>query len=210
MIVRRAELSDIPAVAALERAEFPDGADEGMLARLWETDGGVILAAEEGNDLLGYVWARFVLDEGDIGNVAVAPDSRRRGIGAALLKALFAESERRGAAVLQLEVRESNLAARRLYEKNGFEIVGKRKNYYEKPAEDAILMSKFFQKEAEKRNADIIRGIHVRRDRRRRDRKWTKGAHRPDLLAGRPARRIRRRRAGNRVAQPCGGHLAAG
>ena len=137
MIVRRAELSDIPAVAALERAEFPDGADEGMLARLWETDGGVILAAEEGNDLLGYVWARFVLDEGDIGNVAVAPDSRRRGIGAALLKALFAESERRGAAVLQL------------YEKNGFEIVGKRKNYYEKPAEDAILMSKFFQKEAE-------------------------------------------------------------
>ena len=93
-----------------------------------ETDGGVILAAEEGNDLLGYVWARFVLDEGDIGNVAVAPDSRRRGIGAALLKALFAESERRGAAVLQLEVRESNLAARRLYEKNGFEIVGKRKN----------------------------------------------------------------------------------
>ena len=144
MIVRRAELSDIPAAAALERAEFPDGADEGMLARLWETDGGVILAAEEGNDLLGYVWARFVLDEGDIGN-----DSRRRGIGAALMEALFAESERRGAAVLQLEVRESNLAARRLYEKNGFEIVGKRKNYYEKPAEDAILMSKFFQKEAE-------------------------------------------------------------
>lgn len=117
MIVRRAELSDIPAVAALERAEFPGGADEGMLARLWETDGGVILAAEEGNDLLGYVWARFVLDEGDIGNMAVAPDSRRRGIGAALLKALFAESERRGTAVLQLEVRESNLAARRLYEK---------------------------------------------------------------------------------------------
>ena len=69
MIVRRAELSDIPAAAALERAEFPDGADEGMLARLWETDGGVILAAEEGNDLLGYVWARFVLDEGDIGKI---------------------------------------------------------------------------------------------------------------------------------------------
>ena len=133
MIVRRAGLSDVSAVAALEHAEFPDGADEAMLARLWETDGGVILIA----------------DEGDIGNVAVAPDSRRRGIGAALLKALFAESERRGAAVLQLEVRESNLAARRLYEKNGFEIVGKRKNYYEKPAEDAILMSKFFQKEAE-------------------------------------------------------------
>ena len=149
MIVRKATLSDIPAVAALERAEFPDGADEGMLTRLWKTDGGVILAAGEGDALLGYVWARFVLDEGEIGNIAVAPERRRCGVGAALLEALFAESERRGAAVLRLEVRESNLAARRLYEKNGFEIVGKRKNYYEKPAEDAILMSKFFQKEAE-------------------------------------------------------------
>ena len=149
MIVRRAGLSDVSAVAALEHAEFPDGADEAMLARLWETDGGVILIAEEGGDLLGYVWARFVLDEGDIGNIAVAPGFRRRGAGAALLKALLEEAERRQAAVVQLEVRESNLAARRLYEKNGFETVGKRKNYYEKPAEDAILMSKFFQKEAE-------------------------------------------------------------
>ena len=149
MIVRKAALSDIPAVAALERAEFPDGADEGMLTRLWGTDGGVILAAGEGDALLGYVWARFVLDEGEIGNIAVAPAHRRCGVGAALLGALFAESERRGAAVLRLEVRGSNLAARRLYEKNGFETVGKRKNYYEKPTEDAILMSKFFQKEAE-------------------------------------------------------------
>ena len=66
MIVRKATISDIPAVAALERAEFPDGADEGMLTRLWETDGGVILAAGEGDALLGYVWARFVLDEGEI------------------------------------------------------------------------------------------------------------------------------------------------
>ena len=120
-----------------------------MLTRLWETDGGVILAAGEGDVLLGYVWARFVLDEGEIGNIAVAPEHRRCGVGAALLGALFAESERRGAAVLRLEVRGSNLAARRLYEKNGFETVGKRKNYYEKPTEDAILMSKFFQKEAE-------------------------------------------------------------
>ena len=149
MIVRKAVAADIPAVAALERSEFPDGADEEMLARLLDAEGGVILTAEEGGGLLGYVWARFVLDEGDIGNIAVAPGFRRRGAGAALLKALLEEAERRQAAVVQLEVRESNLAARRLYEKNGFETVGKRKNYYEKPAEDAILMSKFFQKEAE-------------------------------------------------------------
>ena len=89
MIVRKAAAADIPAVAALERSEFPDGADEGMLARLLSADGGVILVAEEGGDLLGYVWARFVLDEGDIGNVAVAPDFLRRGASAALIEAPF-------------------------------------------------------------------------------------------------------------------------
>ena len=139
----------LPQLAALERACFSAPWTRAQLAGQLPDDRHVFLIAAAGETVLGYANFLHVLDEGDIGNVAVASDSRRRGIGAALLKALFAESERRGAAVLQLEVRESNLAARRLYEKNGFEIVGKRKNYYEKPAEDAILMSKFFQKEAE-------------------------------------------------------------
>ena len=149
MIVRPAVPADIPAVAALERREFAAGADEGMLSRLLDSDGGVILAAVENGGLIGCVWACFVLDEGEIGNIAVAPEHRRRGAGEALLTALCAEAERRNAAALLLEVRESNLAARRLYEKTGFETVGKRKNYYEKPVENAILMTKFFPKEAE-------------------------------------------------------------
>ena len=149
MTVRPAAPPDIPAVAALERREFAAGADEGVLSRLLDSDGGVILAAAEGEVLLGCVWARFVLDEGEIGNIAVAPEHRRRGVGEALLTALCAEAERRKATALLLEVRESNLAARRLYEKTGFETVGKRKNYYEKPVENAILMTKFFSKEAE-------------------------------------------------------------
>ena len=120
-----------------------------MLARLWESEGGVILVCVEEERLLGYVWCRFVLDEGEIGNVATAPEERRRGVAAALLSALFAEAERRDAAQLGLEVRESNRAARSLYEKTGFLTVGKRKNYYEKPVEDAILMTKFFSKEAQ-------------------------------------------------------------
>lgn len=141
--------SDIPAVAALERREFADGADEGMLSRLLDAGRGVIFIAVENGALLGCVWAYFVLDEGEIGGIAVAPEHRRRGVGEALLAALCAEAKRRNAAALLLEVRESNLAARRLYEKNGFETVGKRKNYYEKPTENAILMTKFFSKEAE-------------------------------------------------------------
>ena len=141
MNVRPAKLSDIAAVAALEKSEFSSGADEGMLARLWESEGGVILVCVEEERLLGYVWCRFVLDEGEIGNVATAPEERRRGVAA--------EAERRDAAQLGLEVRESNRAARSLYEKTGFLTVGKRKNYYEKPVEDAILMTKFFSKEAQ-------------------------------------------------------------
>ena len=144
MTVRVAGETDIPAIAALEAAEFPDGADEGMLLRLLHTDGGVIYTAEEKEKLLGYVWCRFVLDEGDIGNVAVAPGARRRGVGLAILNALSEEAVRRSASFLTLEVRESNAPAVHLYEKNGFTAVGRRKKYYEKPTEDAILMSKFF------------------------------------------------------------------
>lgn len=149
MNVRPAVLSDIPAVAALEKSEFPSGADEGMLTRLLASESGVILVSAEEERLLGYVWCRFVLDEGEIGNIAAAPAERRRGVAAALLSALFAEAERRGAALIALEVRESNRAARSLYEKTGFLTVGRRKNYYEKPVEDAILMTKFFSKEAQ-------------------------------------------------------------
>lgn len=149
MRVRPAGISDIPAVAALEQSEFPSGADEGMLVRLLKSGDGVILVSAEEERLLGYVWCRFVLDEGEIGNIAVLPAERRRGVAAALLGSLLAEAERRGAAQLALEVRESNRAALSLYEKYGFLPVGKRKNYYEKPAEDAILMTKFFSKEAQ-------------------------------------------------------------
>lgn len=149
MTIRKAAAPDIPAVAALEAEEFPDGASEDMLRRLSESADGCILIAENAGEVLGYVWCRFVLDEGDIGNVAVKKEERRRGIAGELLRALDRECEERRIAVLMLEVRESNAAALALYEKNGFLSVGRRKKYYEKPTEDAILMSKFYTKEAQ-------------------------------------------------------------
>ena len=110
----------------------------------------IFLAAEdESGRAVGYVGLMYVLDEGYISNVAVSPSRRREGIADMLLTELYARAKAKKLSFLTLEVRESNLAARRLYEKNGFETVGKRKNYYEKPTEDAILMSKFFQQEAE-------------------------------------------------------------
>ena len=137
----------LAALAEIERACFHAPWSENMLRE--ELGKGIFLVAEQDGRTAGYVGCQTVLDEGYITNVAVSPDFRRQGIARALIEALLAKARENGLAFVTLEVRESNLAARRLYEKNGFEIVGKRKNYYEKPAEDAILMSKFFQKEAE-------------------------------------------------------------
>ena len=137
----------LAALAEIERACFHAPWSENMLRE--ELGKGIFLVAEQDGRTAGYVGCQTVLDEGYITNVAVSPDFRRQGIARALIAELTAKAEENKLAFVTLEVRESNLAARRLYEKNGFEIVGKRKNYYEKPAEDAILMSKFFQKEAE-------------------------------------------------------------
>ena len=143
MTVRPAAKEDIPAIAAMEAATFPSGASESFLASL--IDGaGAVLAAAEGGALLGYAWYQLVLDEGYVGNVAVAEGCRRQGVGTALVRAMLADAGERGAAFLTLEVRESNAAARRLYERCGFETVGVRRNYYERPREDAVLMTAFF------------------------------------------------------------------
>src|SRR5207253_2646093 len=89
---------------------------------------------------LGYVVAWFAADEGEIANLAVDPPARGRGLGAALLDAALAEASGRGVTAVYLEVRESNATARRLYASRGFVEVGRRRGYYRKPPEDAIVL----------------------------------------------------------------------
>ena len=101
----------------------------------------IFLTALEGEHLLGYVGMMYVLDEGYISNVAVAPEARRKGIGDALIEELMRRAELLGLAFVTLEVRQSNAPAASLYEKHGFTAVGKRKNYYDLPREDAVLMT---------------------------------------------------------------------
>jgi ribosomal-protein-alanine N-acetyltransferase len=84
--------------------------------------------------------AWFVTDEGEIANLAVDPARWGGGVGKILLDAALAEGARRGAESVYLEVRESNARARRLYASRGFEEVGRRKGYYRRPAEDAIVL----------------------------------------------------------------------
>ncbi len=144
---RPARGEDIPALAALARACFPEGADAAMLERLLSDGRHRFLLAEEDGTLLGYAWYESVLDEGYVGNVAVAAEHRRRGVGRALVADMLSDASSLGLAFLTLEVREGNLPARRLYESCGFQTVAVRKNYYERPWEDAVLMTAFFGEE---------------------------------------------------------------
>jgi len=100
-----------------------------------------IVAESDDGSVLGYVGMLYVLDEGYISNVAVHPDFRRSGIADALITELKAIANSLELSFVTLEVRESNEAARALYQKQGFSDVGKRKNYYTLPTEDAILMT---------------------------------------------------------------------
>ena len=99
------------------------------------------IAAVDGGRVLGYVGLMYVLDEGYISNVAVHPEARRQGIGNALIDALASKAAALELAFLTLEVRESNAPAIALYAKHNFHPVGKRKNYYDAPKEDAVLMT---------------------------------------------------------------------
>ena len=103
------------------------------------------LAAEQEGKVLGYVGMMTVLDEGYISNVAVAPAFRRQGIADLLITELLDRARIRELSFVTLEVREHNEPAIALYAKHGFAPVGLRKNYYEAPVENAILMTKFLK-----------------------------------------------------------------
>ena len=104
-----------------------------------------LAAVAENGAVLGYVGMMFVLDEGYISNVAVAPAYRRQGVADALISALMTRAEELNLAFVTLEVRAGNEPAKSLYAKHGFVPVGRRKNYYDLPKEDAILMTRFWK-----------------------------------------------------------------
>ncbi len=101
------------------------------------------VAVEDGA-VAGYAVLSSVLDEGSLDNIAVSPAYRRRGIADALLGDILRQAREQALASVTLEVRASNAPAIALYRKHGFAEVGRRRNYYEKPREDAILMTSFF------------------------------------------------------------------
>lgn len=138
ILIRRGTPEDIPHLVALEQECFSSPWSEKGFADFFDSPYSVAIVAEADGILCGYVGMYLILGEGEITNLAVSGDYRRHGIGSMLMSALIGT---KGLVRLMLDVRESNTVARSLYEKTGFKIDGKRKNFYEKPREDAILMS---------------------------------------------------------------------
>lgn len=135
----------IPQIVALEQACFTSPWTETMLSdALFDPQASFIVAEDGEGNVLGYAGLHAILDEGYIDNVAVEPDARRHGVASALLD-VFCRFGEVNLSFLTLEVRASNQAAIALYEKHGFTQAGLRKNYYEKPRQDAVIMTRFFQ-----------------------------------------------------------------
>lgn len=136
----------IPQIASIERNTFSDPWSEHSLSvYLPDETHDFFVAVNEAGEVLGYVSFLTVIDEGYINNVAVREDARQLGIGSALVQTCLQRARQRELCFLTLEVRKSNLPAIALYEKHGFKEVGRRPGYYEKPREDAILMTLFFE-----------------------------------------------------------------
>ena len=132
----------VPQIAYLETVCFHDPWSEKSIASELENALSLWLVAVEGDDVIGYVGSQTVLGWSDMMNVAVHPDHRRKGVGEALVVALEEALKAQESTCLTLEVRASNDPAKALYEKLGFSEVGRRKNYYRNPKEDALIMRK--------------------------------------------------------------------
>ena len=142
VVYRKMTAEDVPFISRLEEETFsmPWSADS-FLEMISKEDARYYVAEEDGR-LLGGCGVLMIAGEGNITNVAIAPEARNRGIGTALLRHLMAEGDREGLTAYTLEVRVSNAAAIHVYEKLGFVSAGMRPGFYEKPVEDALIFWK--------------------------------------------------------------------
>lgn len=143
--VRKAVLDDLQEILKIEQANASAAHwNPSEYERLFEDSGirRLALVAEAGKAVAGFVIAREVATEWELENIAVAPDRQGQGIGAGLLQALLEQVREACGTKLMLEVRESNLTARGLYERAGLGVCGRRKHYYQRPPEDALLFEK--------------------------------------------------------------------
>jgi len=151
-IIRQANIDDIPAIVSLEReSPFASHWSEAAYRTAFEPGAPVrvVLVSQDEtredqtrgteNPLQGFLLARISGKECELENIVVAADLHCQGIGTQLMQGLIQAAREHRALQILLEVRESNAAARSLYEKLGFQITNRRQSYYNHPTEDAVL-----------------------------------------------------------------------
>lgn len=143
--IREMELEDIEQVAEIEKAVFSSPWSSQSFESFIKGALGQFFVAETGNEIIGYCGAYKILPEAEITNVAVSDEYRRMGVAQKLIEEQLGVLKSHNTESVFLEVRESNMPARKLYEKEGFKIIATRKNYYEKPKENAVVMKLQFE-----------------------------------------------------------------
>ena len=145
LIIEKMTSAHIEEIAKLEKECFSTPwSEDGLKSELDNNFARFFVAFCEGK-IAGYIGSHNILGEVYITNVAVFPEFRRKGVGKALVEFLVNEMKAENAEFVTLEVRKSNQNAISLYEKCGFQKVGERRNFYEKPIEDAILMTYYIK-----------------------------------------------------------------
>ena len=138
----RAVPDDASGIAAIEERTFPDPWDYRSVMDLITAEGAMCFVARDDGRVVAYVIGRLIAPEGEIYRVAVSEEYRRRGVAYRLLDYSVKTSRGKGLESLFLEVRSQNYAAISLYRTYGFNEIGRRKNYYRDPTDDAIVMLK--------------------------------------------------------------------
>lgn len=133
---------DIPQVSKMEEKYFSQPWGEESIKHYLDNGLMLFIIAKDGDKVCGYVAVMCVLDEGNLVSIAVDEHYRRMKIATEMLDIVYEELRNSEVTSINLEVRQSNEPAIRLYEKEGFQQSGRRKAFYEKPKEDAILLLK--------------------------------------------------------------------
>ena len=138
--IRKMGSADLPQVMLIELSTFTMPWTEATFRGLLRRKDSDLLVADVKGEIAGYAVFWAVMDQGELGNVAVDDDYRGKGIGTKLIEEILKRAHERGVKEIFLEVRKSNVRAQELYKTFGFVEVGRRKNYYLEPLEDALVM----------------------------------------------------------------------
>jgi len=140
IVIEDLKAEDIPSVLEIERASFTTPWSETSFFNELKKPRSFFKVARCGEKIVGYICGGWIIDEGHVLDVAVHSDYRRLGIASTLVSLGIDRFRDEGCRFVFLEVRDSNEAAKKMYCKFGFDVLGTRKNYYVSPVEDAVIM----------------------------------------------------------------------